>query len=214
MSMLRVHSSIAALATILLLVMPTRSVAGVISPANSTSPPALSPCPMGDYPLTFVTRDLANNTVPGVTVVIDFSQCPGASVCPVGPPDAYVWNPTTRLLSQITDGTGTARFLLRVGGTGPAGSVTVFGNGILFASYALASPDQDGNGAVVSVIGNDDPLFAGKLGTSDPTADFDGDGDVDETDEQFFFTHHSHSCFGYVDPTARRTWSHVKQIYR
>jgi len=67
---------------------------------------------------------------------------------------------------------------------------------------------------VVSIIGNDDTIFAAKLGTSDPTADFDGDGDVDVDDEQYFFMHHSHSCFGYVDPTTRHSWGQVKQIYR
>ena len=91
----------------------------------------------------------------------------------------------------------------------------MFADGVLLKTYALASPDQDGDGGVVSVIGNDDPIFASKLGTADPTADFDCSGGlVDDQDQFLFFFHHSHSCLGFVDPVKRGSWGRLKSHYR
>lgn len=190
-------------------------VIGVPSPGNSTTPACMALCPMGDLSFTVVVRDLANDPLAGSTVVLDFSQCPGAFLCTSPHPDPYVIDPVARRLSANTNGAGSVTFPARVGGTGGPGSVRVFADGVFLRSYALASPDQDANGVVLSFLGSqDDPLFAARLGTTDPTADFDCDGDVDDADQQIFFSHHSHSCDGWVDPARQGSWGRLKTHYR
>ncbi len=192
----------------------TTAGAGVPSAANSTLPACLALCPMGDLPVTFIVRDLANVPMGGSVVVLDFALAPGAWLCPASPDAGYTLDPAARTLRQFTGPDGSVTFRARVGGIGPAGSVRVFGDGVFLGQYALASPDQDGNGAVLSVIGADDAIFAAKLGSHDPTADFDCSGTVDVTDEQVFFMHHSHFCDGFVDATVHRSWGQLKLHYR
>jgi hypothetical protein len=201
------------LCTLACAAMPSAGVAGVPSPANSTLPACMALCPLGDMPFVVVVRDLASNPIFNSTVVLDYSQCPGAYICAGIPTDPYVVNMPARTLRAVTDASGTISFHARIGGTGAAGSVHVLADGVFLKSYALASPDQNGDGVVIS-IGTDDPIFAAKLGTLDPTADFDCDGHVDAADQIVFFAHHSHSCVGYVDPTLRSTWGRLKTHYR
>jgi len=190
--------------------------AAVPSAANSTLPTCMALCPLGDMTFTVVVRDLANNPVIGSTVALDFSQCPGASFCEWWPTDPYVLNVPARTILATTDATGTVQLPARVGGTGASGSVRVYADGVFLRDYALASPDQDGNGLVLegSPFGADATLFAAKLGTSDPTADFDCDGDVDEDDQNLHWAHFSQTCFGYVDAARRSTWGRLKSYYR
>mgnify|MGYP001390767237 FL=1 len=192
------------------------SAAAVPSPSNSSLPACMALCPFGDMPFTVVVRDFANNPILGSTVVLDFSICPQAFLCPsgFGTPYPYVVDLTSRTLRAVTDAGGSITFPAHVGGTGPPGSVRVFADGVMLRTYALASPDQDGDGFVVSIIGADDPTFAAKLGTSDPTADFDCDGDVDFDDQSIFGFHHSQSCDAYVDAVRPSTWGALKLHYR
>ncbi len=209
---IRALASTSAILTVMLFAVPAR--AGVPSSANSSLPACMALCPFGDAPFSVVVRDIANNPVAGSSVVLDFSSCPGAYLCTIGgEPDAIVDLPS-RTVRGITNVSGNATLHAHVGGTGPAGSVRVFADGVLLQSYALASPDQDGDGFVVSIIGPDDAIFAAKLGTTNPTADFDCSGLVDFMDEQFFYAHHSQSCNSYVDPVRRSTWGAVKLHYR
>lgn len=185
---------------------------GVPSPVNSTLPDCLVFCPLGDMPVTVVVRDIANNPVASSSVVFDFSECPAAFVCPTGPSDPYLYTPANRTIRAFTNAIGSVVFPARVGGVG--GIVRVYADGVMLHSYTLASPDQDGNGMVVGVIGLDDPIFIPKLGSADPTADFDCSGVVNFDDEQIFYFHHSHACGGYVDPARRSSWGAVKLHYR
>jgi hypothetical protein len=173
-------------------------------------------CPFGDIPFPVVVRDIANNPVAGSLVILDFSNCPGAHLCPAGfsKPYPYTIDPVARTLRASTDASGSLTLPAHVGGTGPAGSVRVFADGVLLRSYGLASPDQNGNGLCVSIVDVDDAIFAAKLGTTDPTADFNCDGTVDVFDEQIFFAHHSQSCDAFVDPVRRSSWGSVKLHYR
>jgi len=197
---------------LLLMVGPAR--AGVPSPANSSVPACLAICPLGDLPFTVVVRDLANTPLSGASVVLDFSSCTGVFLCPQLPADPYLLNEPGRTARMFTDASGAVSFPLRAGGVCPGQQVNVFANGTLLAMRVVSSPDQDGDGQCVSVIGADDPIFASKLGTSDPTADFDCSGAVDATDQQIFFSHHSHSCLGIVDATLRSSWGRLKLHYR
>ena len=190
----------------------SRAITGVPSPLNSTVPACLVLCPLGDIPFTVVVRDFANNPIAGSTVVLDFTPCPGAYICRFRPSDPYTVS--QRMLSMVTNAAGSVTFPARVGGTGPVGCVGLYADGVLLKSYALASPDQNGNGVAVTIVDVDDAIFAAKLGTLDPTADFDCDGDVDIGDQQLFFHHLSHSCDGIVDATRRSTWGTLKFHYR
>jgi hypothetical protein len=170
-------------------------------------------CPMGDMSFTVVVRDLANNPIAGSLVVLDFSQCPGAFLCPARPTDPYLLDVPTRTLRMTTDAAGKVTFPARVGGTCPAGGVSVFADGVSLKSYALASPDQNGNGVCVNIVDVDDVIFAAKLGTGDPTADFNCDGVVNISDQLIFNSHLSHFCDGFVDATRRSSWGRLKLHY-
>lgn len=202
------------LALLLIGEFPAPASAAVPSPVNSSLPPCMVLCPLGDIGFTVVVRDLANNAIAGSSVTIDLSACSAAFICSALPTDPYSINLPARTIRAFTGVNGSVTFPARIGGTGAAGCVRVFADGVLLRQFALASPDQDGEGTVVSIIGMDDAIFASKLGTSDPTADFNCDGDVDVNDEQIFFAHHSHSCFGFVDAARRGTWGTLKAHYR
>jgi hypothetical protein len=213
----RCHSRSLAILTFLLFGSATApALAAVPSPANSTVQACLTACPLGDSPFVVVVRDLGNNPVPSSTVTLDFVNCPAAYIC-TGPgflPDSILVDEPNRSLRVITPANGIAYFPLRVGGVCAAGTVRVFADGVLLAQRALASADQDGDGFSVNFFGGDVELFEPKLGTNDPTADFDCDGDVDVDDESLFYMHGSHACHGFVDPEKRSSWGRVKSIYR
>ncbi|MEQ1832257.1 MAG: hypothetical protein ABL977_04315 [Candidatus Eisenbacteria bacterium] len=203
-----------AVAVLALLALATPANGAVPSAANSTVPDCLALCPFGDLSFVVTVRDLAANPITGSTVVLDFSNCPLANLCVSVQPPGLIVNPGARTIRGFTDATGSITFPAHVGGTGPAGSVRLFADGVLFRSYALASPDQDGDGVVTTVIGLDGPLFNGRLGGTDPAADFDCSGHVDAADETIFFEHQSQACGGFVDPARRSTWGAVKLHYR
>ena len=205
-----------ALAAAVALTVPTLSSASVPSPANSTLPACMALCPMGDISFNVVVRDLANNPVLGSMVVLDFSGCPnGATICPFSPADPYIVDFAGRTLRRLTGTGGAVTFPARVGGTGPAGCVRVFADGVLLKTYALASPDQNGDGFVGGFVNSPDvPTFNAKLGSNDPTADFDCSAFVDFSDQVIFYQHLSQSCDGYVDAAGRKTWGALKLFYR
>ncbi len=184
-------------------------------PPISTVPSCFATCPMGDMHIVVIVRDLASNPIFDALVVLDFSGCPDAYVCTVPGGDPYIYDPAARTIRMTTDASGRVDFPLRVGGGCGPGGVKIYANGVLFQSYALASPDQTGNGMVVCfAIDTDCDVFASKLGTADPTADFDCDGDVDLDDQLTMHLHGSHSCHGIVDPAKRSDWGRVKAFYR
>ncbi len=193
----------------------TPATAAVPAPPPYSSVPAcFAPCPFGDVHMIVIVRDFASNPIAGSSVVLDFSGCASAFVCTGTSQDPYEYDPQTRQVRMFTNAQGQVDFPLRVGGVCGTGGVTIYADGVQFASYALASPDQTGNGVVINIVDTDDTVFAAKLGTDDPTADFDCDGDVDTDDEQYLYLHFSHSCIGFVDPVRRSTWGRVKTYYR
>ncbi len=184
-------------------------------PPISTVPSCFATCPLGDMHIVVIVRDLASNPIFGALVVLDFSACPNAYVCTSPAGDPYVYDPLSRTIRMTTDASGKVDFPLRVGGGCGPGGVKIYANGVFLQSYALASPDQTGNGMVVCfAIDTDCDVFSSKLGTGDPTADFDCDGDVDLDDQLTMNLHGSHSCHGIVDPAKRSDWGRVKAFYR
>lgn len=201
-------ASLALLALFTLL--PAVVQAGVPSASNSTVPPCLVACPLGDITYTVVVRDFANNPELGSTVAIDFSSCPAVSVCTFVQDPKYTYDANARVVRGITDNTGTVTFGLHAGGL-CAANVRVYADGVLLATPRMASPDQNGDQLV---IGSDFTIFEAKLGTSDLTADFDCNGVVDSDDQNIGGQHGSHSCYGIVNPVQKRTWGTVKSFYR
>jgi hypothetical protein len=190
--------------------------AAVPSPANSTLPDCLVLGPLGDIPFTVTIRDLANNPIAGASVVISFEGCTGnVHVCPQLPTDPYDVNPALPSIRRSSDATGMVTFPVRVGGTGPLDCAAVFASGVLMRRYALASPDQDGDGRVIPALGYDAPILAGKLGTVDPTADFDcSGGPVDAADQAIFGQHPLHNCDSIGNPVTRHSWGSLKLHFR
>ena len=203
-----------ALALLLVAGFACPATAAVPSAANSSFPSCLATCPFGDIHFVVVVRDLANNPVAGALVDLEFADCPGAYLCPQRPDYGYTVNPVTRSVRMIADASGSADFPLHVGGVCAAGGVRLFADGVFFASYALASPDQSGDGVVISIFGTDFTTFNAKLGTTDPTADFDCSGSVDAADTFIFDQHVAHACDGIVLPTKPRNWGSLKWHYR
>ena len=205
------------LASVLVLLASAPVRAAVPSAANSTVPPCLVACPLGDIMFSVLVRDLANNPVASSSVVLDFSSCPDAFICttPGLTPDPYTVDLPSRTIRMFSDVYGYANFPLRVGGLCALTTVRVFADGVLLATRGLASPDQNGNGVAVAIIDVDFDLFVAKVGTNDPTADMDCDGDVDNDDVYLEFGPHlSHACEGFVDPAKRSSWGRVKSYYR
>lgn len=184
--------------------------AGVPSAANSYVEPCMVMCPNGDIPFTVIVRDLANNPINGASVVLDFSNCPAAFICPAVPGDPYNVNPASRTIRMFTGADGRVTFPARVGGT--CNDVKIFANGVLIAGRTLASPDQDGSGIVDPGI--DGALFAAKLGGFDATADYNCNFGVDAGDQVIQTAHRNHVCTGIVVPTRTSTWGAVKLHYR
>ncbi len=201
-------ASLALLALFTLL--PAAVRAGVPSPPNSTVPPCLVACPLGDIAYTAVVRDLANNPLVGSRVTIDFSSCPGVSVCGVVQDPGYTYDANTRYVQALTDQTGTVTFRLHAGGLCAAG-VRVWADGLLIATPRMASPDQNGDQVVVE---SDFTIFEAKLGTNDLTADFDCNGVVDLEDQNIWGQHGSHSCYGIVNAVRPKSWGQVRMWYR
>jgi hypothetical protein len=111
----------------------------------------------------------------------------------------------------IADAIGAAAFPLRGGDVcGTANGVTVFADGVMLSGRTMASPDQNGD---LIVDGTDDAIATAKLGSSDPTADFDCDGSVTIADVGVVQAHFPHAC---AEPTkaSDRSWGGLKSIYR
>lgn len=185
--------------------------ANVPSAANSTVPACLSACPLGDMPITIVVRDIASNPVGFSQVVLEFANCPGFYLCPIASNDPYTGIPgDPTAVRAFTNSAGSVTFPLRAGGGCAANTVNVFADGVLLAQRAFSSPDQNGDGVVLSA---DQALLAAKVGGSDPTGDLDCSGTVTAADQTIAGQHGSHSCNGIVNPVQRRSWGMLKAHY-
>jgi hypothetical protein len=208
---MRVSTPLIVLAAALLLTSPVTATSAVPDPFNSSVPQCLLGCPAGDFTITIVVRDLAANPVAGSVVQLHFDACTAFNVCPPLSTDGYTWTSGTRVISAITDATGTVRLKLRAGGVcGTANGVSVYADGVLLANRTFASPDQNGDLFVNAV---DQGIANAKLGAADATADFDCDGVVTAADLGVVAAHQGHSCEG-PTPTHRSTWGSVKILYR
>ena len=183
----------------------------VPSPANSTVDPCLVVCPAGEIAFHVVVRDLNNLPLINSVVAIDFCGCPGVALCPASTTDPYLHLNACQI-AMVTDIQGRVDIGIRAGGGCSSLGARVFADGVLLAQRNVASPDQDGN---LMVLLPDLQLADSKRGSTDPTADFDCDGLVEDADVDFVVPHGKHACPP-TDPTSvtRPTWGRLKTIYR
>lgn len=213
---MRSFTVVALLALAAILLPCQMATAGVPTPATCFVSTPVIVCPAGDSVLTVIVRRWIN-VLPNAQVVLEFYGCPDVQFPPALGDEGYeIWSPypaqpELRNLVMTANGFGQADFTIRAGGTCPAGGLTVYANSVPLASRAVASPDQDGNfGVGVSDVA----LAESKLGSADPTADFDGDGVVTSADLDILRGHLGHYAPGMATPVATRSWGTVKLLYR
>ncbi len=194
-----------------LVVLATPAGAQIPDPNLSSVDPVVVFCPAGDDTFHVTVRRIGTGApVRSSAVALTLDACLAVSVCPTTGTESYTYQPATRIASTLGDNAGLALLPVRAGGLCAAGNVDVYADGVLLATRALASPDQDGNGIV---DGQDLALLQLKLGSADPTGDLDGDGVVTGADFARLQFHAGHACNG-ATPAQRDTWGRVKTIYR
>ena len=133
-------------------------------------------------------------------VVCSWDCCPGLII-----------DDLHELVRTDSDANGVAKFGPKMAGLCEGSMIAVTAGSVHLADVHLASPDQNGN----LVVGADDAAHVHDLiGTTDPGADFDGDGLVTLADYDWMVNMHGgHSCAGVV-PVQRSTWGSIKALYR
>ncbi len=199
------------LALVLIAASANLCAAGVPDPANSQVDRCLVVCPAGEIVFHVTVRDFNDVPILNSHVAIDFSDCPNFILCPVSTTDPYVRG-VGPVIAKSTDAQGHADFAIRAGGGCSGMAARIFADGVFLGQRNVASPDQDGN---LMVQAADLALASSKVGSTDPTADFDCDGHVTQADVDFVVPHGGHKCPPTdPTPTIRSTWGGLKIIYR
>jgi hypothetical protein len=147
------------------------AMAGVPSPANSTTPGAVLLVGRNavgpdttDGVFQVVVRDLANNPINASSVVVDFAGAADLKVCSDQYNTESTVNCAAKTIRRFTDASGTVRFTLIGGSTGAGvsdrGTAKIFADGVLLSSTSsatgliAAAADLDGlNGVTGADIG-------------------------------------------------------------
>jgi len=168
---------------------PSASRAGLPapSPLNSLIPCGITlvgvdargvPDSFGEY--TVLIKDYSGNTMAGVAVTLDFSGCPGISLCSNQPDPAVIVDCARRKATGITNGFGILHMTLVGGGTDRSESVvgcaTVIADGVIMRTgsqgVSVSVFDQEGGDGIT---GADLSLFLGDWlsGHYEARSDFD-----------------------------------------
>jgi len=194
--------------------------AGCPDPLKSFAPARLVSCPAGDSVFVVVARFFNNNPVAGRWITLDFRGCAGFRLAPPTATESFGRDPTGRRIWMRSDLNGVAAFAVRGGGACEGGFVsigmcagdpadTVMGS-ILLGDRPVVSFDQNGD---MVVDQQDVDLANAKLGRSDPSADFDGDGFVTSADVALLSAHFGHEAVA-PTPAERGSWGRLKIRYR
>ena len=174
------------------------ALAAVPDPGHSAVDPCLIVCPNGDFAFHVTVRDIIGAPIANANVTIDLCACPAVALCPGEP----------CLQAKLSDASGNVTFNIKAGGVCTS-SVSIQADGVQLGVRVVASPDQNGD---LFVDAADVSVAVGKLGNSDPTADFDCDGAVSPADVTIIGAHQEHNCSPV--PTQTQSWGLMKAIYR
>jgi hypothetical protein len=108
-----------------------------------TSPTACAPPTPG---FTVVVRDFANVPLPNTVVALVFAGA-GLRLYQAQPPGTTIDCPG-KTVSRVTDASGTARFVVRFGGSVTVPAVQVFANGVFLKTVPALSCDYNADGVV------------------------------------------------------------------
>jgi len=166
------------------------------SPAYSTTPNTVIACPAGDgsYTVRVMSWPCPPSPDPtaiaGTSVTLDFS-CTAFEHCAVAE-TSPLYDDATSTVRGVTNAQGYMTFHLQMSGGTPDSCVQVSaGAGTLMGDAHLVSPDQN---ADRQVNATDMAIIESKYGTSDLSADFDGNGLVDPLDLDLALQHLGHQC--------------------
>ena len=182
---------LAVLASVLLAVVGWSAAhAGPPFRQNCYVAPRLVTCPAGDSTFLVIVRMAFNDPcTEGCVVNIHLCSCPGYHLSQAGS-HPYSVDSAGCVVTETTNGAGEALFPLAGGGLCPGESLLVDVGGIyLWPWPKVVSLDQNGD---LKVDEGDVAIVLAKVGTSDLTADFDGDGQVTAADVSIVRTHVGH----------------------
>ena len=191
--------------------------AGAVAvPEYSTVDSVLVACPAGDLVFHAIARIgptiLALRTW---TIWVDITDCPELKLGTLaGPYLSRVQVNGRDYLEQMCSPSGYAEFRIPGGGIAAGRTLPVIetNHGVVLATrHTLLSPDQDGN---LVVDGRDVARVRSKLGTADPTADFNLDGMVTQADLDSVQAHLGHFDPAVPTPAAAASWGRLKSLYR
>ena len=138
-----------------------------------------------------IVRDLANNPVPGASVVVDLSALSDLKLCSAQSAPGVLLDCANQRVSAIADAEGKVRVTLLGGsnGAGQAGSTVqvalIYANGTLIGTPPVSAYDLDGS---AGLGGGDMSVFLGDFGSGIDwsRSDFDGSGTLGGGDLSFW----------------------------
>jgi hypothetical protein len=147
---------------------------------------------LGEFEVVF--RDLANNPIPGASVVVDLSLCADLQVCADQRDANAIVDCANKRVSKITDGAGRVRMTL-LGASNGAGNATtpinggrIYANGTLIQSPTVVAFDLDGS---FGVGGPDLSAWLGDFLAAPTTygrSDYDNSGNIGGADLSVWLT--------------------------
>jgi hypothetical protein len=158
--------------------------------------------PDGGFAYTVLLRDNTNVPIANSTVVIDFTNATGITLCGTQDPDH-----DGRLLGT-TNSSGSVTFYIKAGGTS-GGRVTVGTALDVIVRAQPRTPDLDGDSDVDQ---SDQAALTALMGSSGPAGDLDKNGTVNSADAAILNAHLGGTCGS--TPSFQQSWGAVKALYR
>jgi len=158
--------------------------------------------PGGGFAYTVHLRDDTNVPVPGATVVLDFTNAIGVTLCSDQDPD------NDRRVFGTTNAAGVATFWIKGGGA-TTGTVTVGSAFDVITHAHVVTTDFDGN---MTVDASDRAALAALVGSAGPAGDLDRNGTVNANDQAMFEAHFGNTCA--ETAAVVMTWGRLKSMFR
>jgi len=160
--------------------------AGVPDPAQSTVPAQIVGSGKGEKGITHsvapeflvTVKDNGGTALAGVNVTANYGASTTAKLLTVQPAPTTV-NCPSKLISQITNGSGQVKFHVQSAGFDLANNIQIRANGVLLRSIQGKSTDISGNGVTDGVdLAIFSQAFLAPAEGDQLKADFNGDGNI------------------------------------